>query len=285
MFNVSPLTAHFGAEISALDLSRGANKSTVAELLRVLDTRGIMVIRGQQLTLEQFMAFSHGLGPLAPQPQRQRQCSHPEYPELTTLSNIVENGAPIGVADSARHWQSDGAHLKTPYRATVQYAVEIPMKDGAPLGDTVFAGTSAAYDALAPALQQQLHGMRALHRGSTGHKKRSTPFYLDSALTQGFHGGVEHPVVRSHPNTGRKCLYVNPACTTHIRGMNDRDSEELLAQLYQHIARAEFIYRHPWQVGDVVLWDNCVTQHRAQNDYELPLRRLLYRAVVKGSAD
>ena len=281
MLTARNLTPYFGAELSGLDLSQGMDKATASEVLRVLDTRGVVIVRGQQLSLENFMAFSRSLGPL--EVHTLKNFSPPGFPELMIYSNIIDNGEPIGRVDAGRHWHMDGAHLGTPYRATVLYALEIPVKDGVALGDTSFASTSAAYDALEPALRSQLHGMRAVNTSGAGRKKRSTPFYLDSGLTQGFQRGVNHPVVRSHPITGRKCLYVNPECTSYIRGMNDRDSDALLAQLYQHMVRSEFIYRHSWQVGDLVMWDNCSTQYRAVGDYDLPLRRLLYRTVVKGN--
>lgn len=278
---VSQLTVAFGAEIAGVDLARSPALSTVSALLRVLDTHGVVIMRGQQLTLENFITFSRSLGDLAaPAAQHLARAG---YPELMIYSNILENGQPIGHPDAGRHWQTNGAHLKTPHRATLQYAVEIPMKDGVPLGDTLFASNSAAYDALESGLRQQLHGMQAIHRGGVGRKNRATPYFADAGLSQIFRRGVEHPVVRSHPLTGRKCLYVNPASTSHIRGMNDHESDALLNQLYRHIAQPAFVYRHQWQVGDVVLWDNGSIQHRAESDYALPLRRLLYRTVVKGA--
>ena len=273
MLNVSDLTPLIGTLISGLDLAHGYTPADLKTLRRTLATRGVVVLRGQQLTAEQFLAFSHAFA--------QPWVATSADMELTPLSNIVEQGIAPGRADNEVQWQAGGAHLKTPYRATLQYAVEIPLKDGAPLGDTLFASMSAAHDALDPALQAQLHGMRAVHKSSAGRRKRATTFYLDSALTQGYQGGVEHPVVRAHPDTGCKCLYVNAACTAFIRGLADRYSSELLAQLIAHLARAEFIYRHAWQIGDVLLWDNASTQHRTMKDYDAPLRRLLYRVVVK----
>lgn len=226
------------------------------------------------------MAFSRSLGELAVHPLH--KYSHPDFPELMIQSNIIENGAPIGYADTGQKWRMDGTHLKTPHRATLLYAVEIPMLDDTALGDTCLANTAAAYDALAPALQTQLHGMYAAHPYRAGQKRRSIPFYMDAGLSQAFRRGVEHPVVRAHPVTGRKCLYVSQAGTAFIRGMHDHESDALLSQLYQHLARDEFIYRHHWRPGDVVIWDNGLIQHRSENDHALPLRRLLYQTQLKG---
>ncbi len=282
MLTTRDLTPHFGVAVTGLDLSRSLAPSTVTAMLRLLDTRGILVLRGQSLTLEQFVRASRSLGPLYLPPQQ--HSIYPEHPALTLLTNIVENSQPIGNADSGRKWQSDGTYLKTPVRATLFYAVEVPTQNGTPLGDTLFASTSAAYDALEPTGQAQLRGMRAAHHASASNKGSSTPFYMDAGLTQIFKGGVEHPLLRAHPATGRQCLYVNQRYTTRISGMNDRDSSVLLAQLYQHIERPEFGYRHQWQAGDLVICDNCSTQHRTERDYDLPLRRLLYRTLLKSAA-
>ncbi len=281
MLTASPLTPHFGVKISDTAWSGTLNPHTAAELLRLLDTHGAILIRGQKLTPEGFLNFSRRLGELAAPPER--NAAHANHPELTLLSNIIENGVAIGIADSGTQWRMDGAHLKTPYRATVQYAVAVPDKDSVPVGDTCLASASAAYDAMAPRLQQQLLGLRAVHIHGAGRKKRATPFFPDSGLTQIFRQGVEHPVLRSHPVTGRKCLYVNRVSTSHLCGMNDGDSDTLLEQLYQHLDQPKFHYRHSWRVGDVLIWDNCATQHRAVADYAWHQRRLLYRAIVKGS--
>lgn len=282
MLNTRDLTPHLGVEVSELDLTRGLGTSTISALLRTLDKRGVVVLRRQNLTPDQFMAFSRSLGPLYLQPQQ--HSARPEHAGLTLLTNIVENGQPIGNADSGRQWQSDGAHLKTPVRATIFYAVEVPEKDGSPLGDTLFASTSAAFDALEPNLQTQLRGMRAAHNAGAGRKGSATPFYMDAGLTQIFKRGMEHPLVRPHPVTGRKCLYANQRYTSRISGMNDRDSDELLAQLYRHMEQPEFVYRHTWQVGDLVLCDNCSTQHRTERNYDPPQRRLMYRTMLKNPA-
>jgi taurine dioxygenase len=281
LFTVTPLTPHFAPEIIALDLSRGVGKPAVAALLNVLDTRGVVVLRGQSLTPETFAMFGRSLGELAENPLR--QFAPPGAPELLICSNIIENGAALGYDDAGRRWRMEGAQLKTPTRATLAYAAEIPLKDSVPLGDTCFANTRMAYDALEPTLRQQLHGARAVALNDVNRRRRAMPYYADAGLSQLFQRGVEHPVVRTHPHTRQKCLYISEGGTARISGMNARDSDALLGELYRHMARPEFIYRHPWQAGDVVLWDNCSVQHRTIADYALPLRRLLYRAQLKGT--
>lgn len=282
MLNTVDLTPHLGTEIKGLDLSRGVGSDTVAAILRVLDERGVVTLRNQQLTLESFMAFSRALGPLDVHPLR--KFSRPGFPELMINSNIIENGQPIGLADAGQHWHTDGAYLERPYRVTLLYGVEIPVNDGVPLGDTCFASTSAAYDALDPALRQRLANLKGINVHGVGRKKYSaTPLDLGADLSKKIQSGMEHPVVRTHPYTGRKCIYVNSGCTSQIAGMSESESDALLQQLFEHITRAEFVYRHRWQVGDILMWDNCSTQHRAVGDYALPLRRLLYRTLVQGT--
>lgn len=279
LLKATPLTAHTGSSISGLDLSQPLAPAQAAALLRELDTRGIVLIRGQRLTAEQFVTFGRGLGELAEYPLH--NYSPPGLPALLICSNIIENGLAIGYDDAGRRWRMEGAQIKHPTRATLQYAAEVPHKDGVPMGDTLFASTSRAYAALEPALSQQLQGMRAVVLNDVNRRRRSMPHYADAGLSQIFQKGVEHPVVRTHPQTRQKCLYVSEGGTARICGMNPRDSDALLGELYQHMARPEFVYRHAWQAGDVLLWDNSSIQHRTLGDFQLPLRRVHYRAQLK----
>lgn len=282
MLTTHPLTPHIGTEISGIDLSGTVAPAIVDEVLHILDERGVVIMRNQNLTLENFMAFSRSLGPLDVHPLR--KFSRPGFPELMINSNIIENGQPIGLADAGQHWHTDGAYLEKPYRITLLYGVEIPVQDGVPLGDTIFTSTSAAYDALEPALRERLSTLKGINVHGVGRKKYSaTPLDLGAELSKKIQSGIEHPVVRTHPYTGRKCIYVNPGCTSQLAGMSESESDALLQQLYEHTTRDEFIYRHRWQVGDIVMWDNCSTQHRAVGDYALPLRRLIYRTIVQGT--
>jgi taurine dioxygenase len=283
MLSVRPLAPLLGAAVSGLDLSRGISKPTAAELLRLLDAHGVLIVHGQQLTPHSLVAFGRSLGPL--QTHARERCAVPEFPELLIYSNIVENGEPIGYPDAVRSWHMDGAHLKTPYRATLQYAAEIAIKVGVTPSDTRFASTRAAYDTLEPALRQQLFGMHAVHVHGITKTKRSTPYFADAGMSQIFRRGVDHPVVRTHPRSGHKSLYADPASTSHIRGMHARDSAALLAQLYAHIEQPAHVYRHCWQAGDLVLWDNGFIQHRTTADPEPPLRRLLYRALIREASE
>jgi taurine dioxygenase len=152
------------------------------------------------------------------------------------------------------------------------------------LGETLFAGAAWAYDSLAEAMRNRLAGLTAIHR------------YGDRYRTQQAAGGrgalseeqlkkvpdVRHPVIRPHPITGRQVLFVNEGFTALIEGIPEEESAALLQELYQHITRPETLYRHAWRAGDLLIWDNCLTQHRAVRNYELPLRRLMHRTTVAG---
>jgi taurine dioxygenase len=266
-----------GVELKGIDTSRPVAR----DILRELDQHGLLVLRGQRLTPQTFMAFAASLGELATHPLNTN--APPELPQLMLHTNIMENGKPLGYAGAERQWRIDGAHLAKPWRASLAYAAEAPMRDGQPLGDTWFADMRAAYDALPPALQRQLTGLRAAHPYGSGRKRRDTPYFADSGMTQIFKRGVDHPIVRMHPRTRRKTLYVSPGSTSHVCGLHERDSDALLQALHAHLDQPAFHYRHQWRAGDLLLWDCAVMQYRTGDDFALPLRWLIYRTQLKGS--
>ena len=162
----------------------------------------------------------------------------------------------------------------TPPRGTILYAHEVPEKNGLPLGDTCFAATNKAYDALPDAMKASLAGRRAVFDFAA--RKRLNPITPEQIDR---FPAVTHPVVRTHPVTGEKCLYIMRDDTTGIEGMEQEEADLLIAALADHITRPEFIYRHQWQAGDLLIWDNCTVQHRAIQDYALPHRRLMHRTT------
>ena len=282
MFKIKRLAPALGVEIEGVDLSKPLVESAMQEILGALDREGVVLMRKQHISIDDFMRFSKGVGPLAI--HSLKQYSKPGMPELMVASNIIENDKPIGLADGGQHWHTDGSYLEKPYRATILHAIEVPMKDGVALGDTMFASTGAAYDALEPDMQQRLSELRALNCHGVARNKRGKDLALEAGQREHMLKGVEQPVVRTHPYTGRKCLYAHRGSTARICGYDDAASDELLEMLFEHVIKPEFIYRHNWRVGDILMWDNCSTQHCAIGDYDLPLRRLLYRTVVQGQA-
>jgi taurine dioxygenase len=157
--------------------------------------------------------------------------------------------------------------------------------DGRVLGDTLFASATAAYDALPTDLKQRLEGCKAVNSYSYTYDRKVSEFNRTTLKTEGREAppDVEHPVVRTHPYTGRKCLYVNEGYTTRIVGWSEDESARTLKFLFEHVIRPEFLYRHHWQAGDLLMWDNCLAQHKAVFDYALPLRRRMERTTVHGT--
>ena len=201
---------------------------------------------------------------------------------MLIVSNVQENGVNIGYADAGSHWHTDMSYTATPPRCTLLYAIEVPEENGVGLGDTLFASEAHAYDALDPEEQARVAGMRAVHRFSAKERGVSKPVEL-TAEQIARNPDVSHPVARTHPVSGRKCLYLREGECVGIEGMPDAPARELIKRLSDCIVEPRFQYRHRWQVGDLLIWDNCSVQHVALRDYAWPQRRLMHRTTVNGS--
>jgi len=287
-FAVHDSPAPLGAEILGVDLSLDLDDDTFARIQSVLDERSVIVLRGQNLHPRRQVEFTKRLGELKDTPLLGSYALK-EHPEVLRVSNIIEDGKHIGNPDAGVFWHSDGAYQKIPAMYSLLYAVEVPAKDGKTFGDTLYASTAAAYDALPAARKQELGKLTAVHSLSHQYeRKKSIGFLKREAMSsqerQEVVPEVQHPLIRTHPRTGRKCIYVNEGHTVRIAGMPDDESRALLEELFAFCVRPEFVYRHQWRVGDLVVWDNCPTLHKATFDYELPLRRLMHRTTVEGSA-
>ena len=265
-----------------------------AQVSKAFFDNQVAVIRGQRITPAQQIAFTRRFGVLEPHVRKESRLE--EHPEILVVSNVLkDDGTPIGAQDAGRFWHSDQSYKREPSLLSALYAVEVPVKDGRVLGDTEFASTLAAYDALPEDMKQRLARLKNVHsyryyraknraaqlqeevRGA----REVTEYELSDDQIRSV-PDVEAPVVRTHPVTGRKGLFLNEAHTSHIAGMPAAESEALLASLYRHIVKPEFIYRHSWRAGDLLMWDNCAVQHKATFDYRLPQRRLMYRTTVRG---
>ena len=282
--NLERMDAPLGAEIHDVDLSQPVDDATFAEIENAFNTHSVLVFRDQDLTPEQQIAFSRRFGPL--EVHVLSQYLHPDHPEILVVSNILKDGRNVGIPDAGRYWHTDLSYMAAPSRGSLLYAMEIPEKDGEVLGDTLFASASAAYDALPDAMKRRLDGVEALfslsHRFSkleadgTKHQKMT-----DDQTEQT--PEVLHKLVQTHPVTGRKILFVNEGHAARIPGMPEDESRALLDELCDYCHQPEFVYRHRWRVGDLVMWDNIPTQHLAINDYALPLRRYMHRTTLQGA--
>jgi taurine dioxygenase len=276
--DVIPTGAVLGAEIRGVDLAQPLGDNAFALIERAFDEHGVIFFRGQTLSPRQQVAFTRRFGEIDFNIFGERW-SVLGNPEIVVVSNVTENGEPIGVKRAGENWHSDMCYTPRPPRGTMLYAHEIPTLHGLPLGDTEFASATAAWDALPEQMKTILAGRRAAF-DFRGRKRALTPTQAEIDRNP----PVTHPIARTHPRTGRKCLYVMRDDCTGIEGVEDDDAEALIAALADHIVKPQFIYRHQWRPGDLLMWDNCTVQHRAIQDYDLPQRRVMHRTTMGGSA-
>jgi taurine dioxygenase len=274
---IKPLSEHVGAEISGINLAADLADDTFKKIDDAYNRDSVLVFRDQKLAPEQQIAFARRFGELEISPRT--QFALPGHPEILVLSNIIENGKPIGNADAGRTWHTDMSYTKTPPRGSLLYALEIPIANGRALGDTVFASAAAAFESLPADKQASLLGLRAIHRGSA--KKYAPGSKLGDFVKD--IPDIEHPVIRRHSVTGRKAIYVRDGECIGICGKPDEQGLPLIKELSDMVTRPEFCYRHQWRLGDLLMWDNSMIQHLAISDYQLPLRRLMHRVTVNGT--
>jgi len=285
MFEIIPLHAPLGAEVVGLDLAGGCGEPTLRALLTAFYHHQVLVIRDQQaLDPASFVALARAVG--RPQPHILTQKRHPEHPEILFLSNVFRDGEPIGVYDGAAYWHTDMSYEEEPGTTTMVHCLQTPPSGG----ETRFANMAAAYEALADDMKARIDDLSVLHHygnrqdpgEGTGSRTAASP------LTEEQRKQVKnyfHPLVMRHPVTGRKALYGVSGSSFGIVGMDDAEATALLDELAAHATREEFVYSHPYQVGDVVLWDNLSTLHSASliDPATGPAdTRLLHRISVKG---
>lgn len=284
---VRPFATAIGAEVVGVDLARPLEEATHRLVEDAWNRYCVLVFREQKITEEQHIAFSRRFGAL--QEHVLYQYLHPKYPEIFVVSNVKDDcGRHVGAYDAGRYWHTDLSYMAVPSRGSILYAIEIPhADDGTVLGDTLWASTAAAYDGLSDAMKQRIADLKAEFSLENRHRKLVADGDTAAALDERHKESappVVHMVVRTHPATGRKCIYVNEGQTARILGMPEEESRDLLELLWRECTRPEYIYRHKWRVGDVVMWDNIPTQHLAICDYALPRRRYLQRTTLRGTA-
>jgi len=277
--------APVGAEIRGIDLSQPIDDATFRDIERAYARHGVLVFRNQQLTERELVAVTEQFGEV--EEYVRSIFALPGHPEILLISNIKKDGEFIGVADAGTTWHTDISYIRVPPRGSLLYAREVPVRDGKVLGDTLFSSTAAAYDDLPEATKELLEGRRTVHSYEGKHAHRAKVGKSNrKPLTQEERAAlapVDHPVIRTHPQSGRKCIFVVAGECAGITGMPDAEAELLLEDLAARCTRPEYIYRHRWQQNDLVVWDNCLVQHLAIHDYALPERRMMWRTTIKGS--
>ncbi|QJE02099.1 TauD/TfdA family dioxygenase [Massilia forsythiae] len=279
-FAIKPFEAALGAEVLGLDLSRPLDDEDFARLHRAHLLHHVLVFRDQDITPRQQMEFSRRFGPLQIHVLRQFQL--PEEPEILIVSNIRENGQPIGLGDAGHFWHSDLSYKETPSLGSMLHAQELPAVGG----DTLFANQHTAWEQLPGHLRRAVEHARAEHSYLARYADLQKKNPWRPNLTQAQIDEVKpvvHPVVRTHPETGRKALFVSEHFTTRIVGLPEDESRALLDELFDLSTRPEFVYRHRWQPQDMVFWDNRSVMHLAAGTPD-DQRRKLYRTTIEGDA-
>ncbi len=285
MIDIKPLGASFGAEISGVDLSTELDDATFRAIERAYADYSVLLLRGQKLSDARHVEFSRRLGEL--EIHVLREYVNPDHPELYRISNIIENGKRIGIPDAGNYWHTDLSYTAVPSRGSIMHAHSIPHRDGKPLGDTSFCSTAAAYDALPDDLKRRIAGLQAVHRfwdRYLAERKKAGQQVEVSAERRAQTPDVVHPLVRTHPVSGRKVLFVNEGFTISVLGLPEDESKQLLQSLYGYVSSPAHVYRHSWKVGDVVMWDNWATQHRLNVDYRPDEPRFMQRTTLVGSS-
>ena len=289
MFTLRPLPGPFGAEITDIDLATAPDDEDFGKIVEALHDYAVVCIRKQTFAPPQHIDFSRRFGEL--EVHVQSSFNLKGYPEIYCISNCLDDdGKPIGLAEAGRVWHTDLSYMAEPSRCSLLHALEVPTDErGRPLGDTIFANARLSYAALPADMKARLGGLNAVHSyrqiydkivakskpGRQGLKplneeqKRKVP-------------PATHPLVIAHPFTGEPILFCNDGITESIIGLPEDEGRALLAELCAHTVKPDFVYRHKWQVGDLLIWDNIQTQHLAVDDYWLPQRRRMQRTTVKG---
>lgn len=270
IFALRPLSPALGAEIVGVDLSEEIEDHIFEQIRDAWHRNLVILLRGQELSEEDQVRFAEKFGPPAVIHTKQFVRNHPA---VMLISNIREDGKPIGaLPDGEMHFHTDQCHQERPAMASMLYALEVPSTGG----NTLFANGYMAYETLPDGIKRRIEGRKALN----AYDYDGAAMKRGTRLADGVPSCV-HPVVRTHPATGRKALYVNRLMTVRIEGLPEAASSELLATLFDHQERREFIYEHVWRPGDLLMWDNRCTLH-ARTDFSANERRLMRRVTILG---
>jgi taurine dioxygenase len=266
---VRPIAGALGAEIEGVDAARSLPDEIIAEIRRAFLDHLVIFLRNQKLTPQAQLAFARRFGEPMEYPQLK---GLPECPLITPVVKLEHERVNFGGI-----WHSDTTYLERPPMASMLYAIEIPPYGG----DTLFANQYLAYEALSDGYRKMLDGLIGVSSSLKADASRTREDRLRAAGVEHKALIAEHPVVRTHPETGRKALYVNVGHTTHFVGLTEDESRPLLDFLFQHQVRPEFTCRFRWEPGSLAFWDNRCTQHNPVNDYQ-GFRRVMHRVTLSG---
>jgi taurine dioxygenase len=283
--DIVPSGRPLGADVIGFDAAVPHDEGTMAMIRAAFSLHGVLCFRDQKLDEQQLIAFTQEFGEI--ESYVLSDYAMEQHPEVLIVSNILEGGEPIGLMDAGMTWHTDMSYIAEPPAATFLHAKEIPVdEDGRALGDTLFSNTAVAYDALSEDLKLRLAGARTTHSYEAKHARRAREGKSNrKPISQAQRDAlppVEHPVFRTHAESGRKCVYVIAGECEGITGVPEDESELLLETLAAQCVKPELRYRHKWRIGDLLMWDNCLVQHLAVHDYALPQRRLILRTTIKG---
>ena len=276
---VKRLTGALGAEISGVNLAGSGYDNIFPNIHKAFLEYAVLVVREQDLAPGRLVAFSEKFGKL--EKHVLQAFNLPENPEVLVISNIKENGKPVGAINAGQYWHSDLSYMQHPTQASLLHALEVPSYGG----DTMFTNMTQAYNELSDAMKAFLDGLTAVHDYTNAYDTffcdiPDRPPLSDEVKTKV--PPVTHPVIRTHPETGNKTIFINPGFTRHIKELTAGESRKILNFLFTHCQQPHLIYRHMWAPGDLVIWDNRCICHLAVADYDMNERRHLIRTSVEG---
>ena len=281
--NIVPIGGILGARVEGLDLALPLSAEGFRTLEQALGRHGVLCYPRQTLTSLQLKSFAERFGKLEVNVANVYQ--EPGLPEVMILSNKVDaTGKPLGLSDAGQDWHTDMSYSRMIAFTNILYGIEIPHRDGEPLGNTEFCNMHAAYEDLPDELKSRLAGMTVTHDfAKFWDKMRLTPGSSRKPLTDAQRAAkppVSHPRVLTHPITRRKVLYANPGYSMRINELPADESARILSFLFEHQLQQKYQYKHRWQVGDVLMWDNIGTLHNAVPDYKPNEHRFIKRCQV-----
>ncbi len=277
--SVRRLTGGVGAEITGADLADIGDGAAFENIHQAFLDHGVLVFRKQRLEPDELVAFSSRFGPL--EQHVLKQFALPENPDVFLVSNVKDKGKAVGAIRAGQYWHTDCSYMERPTMASLLYALDVPSHGG----DTMFASMVRAYEELSDTMKALLANLRAVHDYTNAYDTFFAKFPDRPPLSEQEKAKVppvEHPLVRTHPETGYKALFVNPGFTRRIAGLTEEESRAILDFLFKHAQQPHFVYRHIWAAGDLVMWDNRATWHLAVADYPMDERRHLHRTSVAG---